>query len=324
MNYKPGDSFEVFTLQKAVSFFGNLQVWNCILTNTELIFRITIKKNDLFDYSIIPEQEFEINGEKYTVKKKLGFGTYGCVHSLVREKDFKEYALKFYLHHDDGERELRYYTRLNGIPNILKIYQHFRYYDNYGIIMEKMEEDIYRKKLDFLSIIIISKNILNTLAHMHERNIVHGDIKLQNILLDKKGNAFLCDFSNSYRKGVEMQEIGTIWFRSPENSIPNKEAYFIDFGTDIWAFGICFLAMFNNGEIPTYFCQNNPNRLYERISDQNKINLEIDNIFKEYKSYAEHEFIVSFTKKLLIVDANNRITSKDALQLISPTHVEEL
>ena len=39
--------------------------------------------------------------------------------------------------------------------------------------------------------------LINGIAYIHNKNIIHGDIKLENILLDNKGEVKICDFGIS-------------------------------------------------------------------------------------------------------------------------------
>ena len=84
-------------------------------------------------------------------------------------------------------------------PNIIKVYEYhadttipfyaMQYIDGYEIsILSKDElQNIIRP---FLSIV-------GAVEYLHEKEIYHGDIKINNILLDKKGRPFLIDFGNS-------------------------------------------------------------------------------------------------------------------------------
>lgn len=38
------------------------------------------------------------------------------------------------------------------------------------------------------------RKILKILNSIHKRNIIHKDLKTQNILIDSKGNLEICDF----------------------------------------------------------------------------------------------------------------------------------
>ena len=93
-------------------------------------------------------------------------------------------------------------------------------------------------------IICIMWGLVGALETLHALGIVHGDIKPSNILLDKNGKAYLCDFNLSHRWGhlppdEAWQPIGTLWWRSPENilGLPAGEPI------DVWALGCVFAEL---------------------------------------------------------------------------------
>jgi len=65
-----------------------------------------------------------------------------------------------------------------------------------------------RRKLKEPVAKILFKQIIEAIGYIHTRNIVHRDIKLDNILLDGKGNVKIGDFgvSRLYREGQIMKE----------------------------------------------------------------------------------------------------------------------
>lgn len=107
-----------------------------------------------------------------------------------------------------------------------------------------------RTKLDEPEIAAISYEVLKGLDFLHDRNIIHRDIKSDNILLDTNGSVKIADLG--YSSNVEINEkrktsAGTPYWMSPE--IVNNHPY--DKKTDIWSFGILLIELIQ-GQPPYY------------------------------------------------------------------------
>ena len=97
---------------------------------------------------------------------------------------------------------------------------------------------------------------------MHSCNILHIDIKLDNILLDGKGNVKIADFgvSKLVKPGEIMHEqSGTPAYIAPEIL---KEDGYIGFKADIWSAGVVLYAMLC-GTVP--FKASNMKELHKMI-----------------------------------------------------------
>jgi serine/threonine protein kinase len=111
-----------------------------------------------------------------------------------------------------------------------------------------LPEDLVRK---------MAHKILNGLNYLHEEEIWHRDIKLDNILIMGPtftgDNCVLADFgfAKSLRHGQRVQNRhGTLQYSSPEEL--NKQ--FCDHKTDIWSLGISLLTCLT-GHFPFYSTQ---------------------------------------------------------------------
>jgi len=95
----------------------------------------------------------------------------------------------------------------------------------------------------------IARELCKGLAAIHERNLIHRDIKLANILLDTSGAVKICDFGLLYKSSRPGEPCtvasGTLKYFSPErldNSYGPK--------ADIWAMGIVLFEC-AEGPLPT-------------------------------------------------------------------------
>ncbi len=86
----------------------------------------------------------------------------------------------------------------------------------------------------------IIKQVARALEHAHQRNLVHRDIKTENILLTFDHVAKLCDFGLVREVGVrdEIDQVfGTVAFMSPEQCKGKVE---VDIRSDIYSLGTVF------------------------------------------------------------------------------------
>lgn len=79
---------------------------------------------------------------------------------------------------------------------------------------------------------------LSALSYLHDKRIIHGDIKAANVLISSQGDALVCDFGLA-RAGDEvtmtqLQGMGTVRWQSPELLNAGSKT----FQSDAWAFGM--------------------------------------------------------------------------------------
>ena len=96
----------------------------------------------------------------------------------------------------------------------------------------------------------ILRQTLLGLQFLHQRHIIHRDIKSDNILIDEEGSVKLADFGYSAQLTTERDarssKVGTVCWMAPE-LIKGERRY--DTKIDIWSFGI-FAMEIANGDPP--------------------------------------------------------------------------
>ena len=98
--------------------------------------------------------------------------------------------------------------------------------------------------LNFGQALKILHQIMKGVEAIHERNIIHRDLKCQNIFLHRnKTGSYTCKIGDfGFAKVVEgttKTSCGTIYFMAPE--VIEHEPY--DHQADIWSIGVIFYYM---------------------------------------------------------------------------------
>jgi non-specific serine/threonine protein kinase len=187
----------------------------------------------------------------YKILKKLGEGGMGEVYLADDLKLDRKVAIKFLPEHltkdkeniERFEREAKAAAALNH-PNIITIYDVIESEKQVCIVMEFVDGESLRTKIDngvsdLDEILDIIKQICEGLTKAHQAEIVHRDIKTENILIDSDGRVKILDFGLAKLKGVsklskESSTLGTVHYMSPEQ-LQGKE---VDNRSDIWSLGI--------------------------------------------------------------------------------------
>lgn len=153
-----------------------------------------------------------------------------------------------------------------------KFYYSILEYANNNCI-EKNSNEFKRNPLNFIN------DILKGLKCLHDNNIIHGDLKPGNILIEGSGKLMVCKISDYNSTTGENNK----FFVTPEIIAPEWTRTF-NAQTDIWAFGILLYKLFV-GQYPFGSRSNgeNFNQIIDRILNQPLNKTDIFKIEEPYR-----------------------------------------
>lgn len=202
---------------------------------------------------------------KYRVDRELGRGGMATVyyaHDLVHDREVAIKVLNPELSATIGaerfNREITLASRLNH-PHILGFYESGQADDLLYYVMPFVRGESLRDKIDregqlgLSDAVRIIKEVAGALGHAHDQNVVHRDVKPENILLLENGHALVADFGiaraategDAQKLTQTGMAIGTPVYMSPEQSTGEK----VGPAADIYSLG-CVLYEMLSGEPP--------------------------------------------------------------------------
>ena len=138
--------------------------------------------------------------------KQIGSGGYGKIYLCQRKDDEKYFALKFIVkHRGQGQESIRNEIALMSIcdhQNIVKYIDGYLFREKFWLFLEYMDagcltnliEDGFYHMFNEKVIRYLVLEILRALVYLHEKHIIHRDIKSDNILISTNGDLKLGDF----------------------------------------------------------------------------------------------------------------------------------
>ncbi|XP_078341209.1 cyclin-dependent kinase 17-like isoform X3 [Crassostrea virginica] len=193
--------------------------------------------------------------ESYTKLDKLGEGTYATVFKGKSRLTDNLVALKeIRLEHEEGApctaiREVSLLRELKH-ANIVTLHDIIHTDKSLTLVFEYLEKDLKQYMDDCGNIMSMSNvkiflfQLLRGLAYCHKKQVLHRDLKPQNLLINERGELKLADFGLARAKSIPTKtysnEVVTLWYRPPDVLLGSTE---YSTQIDMWGVGCIFYEM---------------------------------------------------------------------------------
>ena len=184
-------------------------------------------------------------------------------------------------------------------PLISNLYYAYQDNENLYLIMDYLSGGdlryhlINKHKFNEESIKFIISNIILILEYLNDNNIIHRDLKLENLIFDNKGYINLIDFGIAIENNpsYEIKKIkGTPFYIAPE--LINKNSF--DFSIDYFALGVITYELIFNKK--PFISKNKKEIIYQILYKDINLN--------------ENDLPIEFKGNFLICDFINKLLKK--------------
>ena len=173
---------------------------------------------------------------KYEVLGIVGEGAYGIVYKCLNKETNKYVAVKKFKETHDKlvqktmKRELAMLQLLRH-ENVVEFQESFVSKGNFFLVFEYVEKnllEVLEESPHGLSPKLIRSlvyQMCKAVSYLHKNNMIHRDVKPENLLIDENFNLKLCDFGfarkvklNKNNNNIDTMTdyVATRWYRSPE------------------------------------------------------------------------------------------------------------
>lgn len=250
----------------------------------------------------------QVIAKRYEIIEKIGQGGTAIVYRARDNKLNRSVTVKVLKEEHIGDEEFveRFKTEALAVaslshPNIVNVYDVGVEGEINFIVMEYVNgvtlKDLILSKAPFddASVLGVSVQICAALIHAHKNNIVHRDIKPQNILVTPGGDVKVTDFGIARLASSETitsagQTVGSVHYLSPEQAQGGK----IDLRSDLYSLGIVMFEM-ATGSLP--------------FDGDNPVSIAIMHVKEDIPSASEYNPEIS----PITADIINKLTSKQAI-----------
>ena len=286
---------------------------------------------------------------KYEVLGIVGEGAYGIVYKCLNKETNKYVAVKKFKETQDKlvqktmKRELAMLQMLHH-ENVVEFQESFVSKGNFFLVFEYVEKNLLEvleespRGLSPKLIRSLVFQMCKAVDYLHKNNMIHRDVKPENLLIDENLNLKLCDFGfarkvklNKNNNNIDTMTdyVATRWYRSPElllsGGIYGPEV-------DYWAIG-CIMGELADGN-PMFPGEDEVDQLDCIIKILGNLPESLVNMYYENPIYNGKELLkikkpetlekrylgilsptaINFMKGLLELDPNKRLNGENVFK----------
>lgn len=202
--------------------------------------RGVVKKKKMTDEEILEKLRTIVSvgdpTRKYTKMEKIGQGASGTVYTAIESSTGMEVAIKRMNISQQPKKELIIneilVMRENKHPNVVNYLDSYLVSEELWVVMEylpggSLTDVVTETCMDEGQIAAVCREVLQALEFLHTNQVIHRDIKSDNILLGLDGSVKLTDFGFCAQISPEQSKrstmVGTPYWMAPE--VVNRKQY---------------------------------------------------------------------------------------------------
>ena len=233
-------------------------------TQISTAFRAALEASHIDDdLKILPSTFVKANENRfvhvYKLGAGLGTGTTGDVRKCVHRDSKEERAVKIFRRNTLSEVTIHGTTRSREVeilrivdhPNIVRVYEYFEDAKRVFLVMEYCKGGELQHRVDSKyqftehAAALIVKQVFEVLSYLHDKGIVHRDMKPENIVLEESDGGEqsikVIDFGAATyfnRKAPLKGAVGTIGYSAPE-----VYGEYYSEKIDVWSAGVIMFVL---------------------------------------------------------------------------------
>lgn len=261
-----------------------------------------------------------INKNNYSIIQKIDNGFNSQLFKAINALDKSIVMIKELIPNNNKNENilneiniLQLIEKYGNHKNIMRYNNFYIYHNKYYLITEYIDgktlyDKLYNNNINIKTAIKIMYEITLAILFLHTHNIIHNDIKPENIIIKNDLTVKLIDFGSAIDLNNNINKIDKSYtkiYASPELLLNND----LNFGLDMWSLGCIFYILLSGRHPFDPFGKLNEEQIINNI-----INQKVSFIYPEFNNISNN--IKEIILKLLEKDQIQRINILELLFLL--------